>query len=159
MRRLFAITALVLLSASLTGCRCWPGFNRYADFIDDLNDEQVLWDQWYIPRLDISRAGRPDWCGPINRRLAPCRCNCTGQFDRADECWRYPSGYPYWYPDQALNVAPQPMPASDIPVLPEATPPAPEVYESPVIPPSDIPAPPAPQLGPPPLAPPPPPEE
>lgn len=153
MRRLFAITGLVLLSASLSGCRCWPGFDRYADFIDDLHEEQVMWDPWYVPRFDISRAGRPDWCGPVNRKLAPCRCDCTGQWDRANECWRYPSNYPYWYPDQSLNVAPQPMPATTAPVLPEARPPAPEAYETPIIPPAA----PAPAAAPN-LAPPPPPE-
>lgn len=155
MRRVSAIVSLILLSASLTGCRCWPGFACYADFIDDLHEEQLMWDQWYHPRLDISRAGRPDWCGPINRQLAPCRCDCRGQFDRADECWRYPSGHPYWYPDRALNAAPPPLPPTNVPLLPDARPPEPELYETPIV--TPVPAAP-PATSKPNLAPPPPPE-
>lgn len=132
----------LLLALSATGCRCFPGFNKYCDFIDDQHDVQVVWDAWYNPRFDISRAGRPDWCGPVNRRLGPCRCDQVGTWKRANDCWLYPSGYPYSYPDQALHrvnssteanpVAPaaepsdyEAAPETSLPTAPEPTAPAP----------------------------------
>jgi hypothetical protein len=146
------ILLLCGLTASLAGCRCAPGFNCYADFIDDLHDEQVMWDQWYLPRLDISRAGKPDWCGPVNSRLAPCRCCDTGCWDRADECWRYPSGYPYLYPSRTqtitqINGPAAPVYAPSTEAAAPATevmpvPPAPGYEEPPVLlPPAPPPAP------------------
>ena len=53
--------------ASSVGCRCLPGLNCYGNVIDDVADAE-WWhplDNVYCPRLDVSRAGRPDWCGPI----------------------------------------------------------------------------------------------
>lgn len=128
MSRVSWLLGVVVLTAMFSGCRCAPGFQRYADFIDDVNDNPVLWDQWYCPRLDISRAGKPDWCGPVNSRLAPCRCEGVGCWDRADECWRYPSGYPYWYPAQTVGMTthsgsatehtPSASPAAPVPPAP-----------------------------------------
>lgn len=140
MRRGLWLLGLLMLTASSVGCRCFPGFNLYADIIDDNNDYPILWDQWYVPRLDISRAGRPDWCGPINRRLAPCRCDCVGEFKRADECWRYPSHYPYWYPSHTLTmttydaVGPLPPPQADgaPPMETAPVPPTPTLEPAPV---------------------------
>lgn len=150
MRRQIWICGLLMLASSAAGCRCFPGFNSYADFIDDVHDYPVLFDQWYNPRLDISRAGRPDWCGPVNRRLAPCRCDGEGCWDRADECWRYPAGHPYWYPAQALHSPGAPMPVNQVPPVPAdqgplmpglSSPPAPVPGEIPPVPASEFPAP------------------
>lgn len=125
MSRVSWLLGVVVLTAMFSGCRCAPGFQQYADFIDDVNDNPVLWDQWYCPRLDISRAGKPDWCGPVNSRLAPCRCEGTGCWDRADECWRYPQGYPYWYPARTLDLTTHVGPAIEHPPSPApAAPPA-----------------------------------
>lgn len=146
MRRWMEFLVLSALVAAATGCRCAPGFNCYADFMDDVGDTEVLFDSWYFPRLDISRAGRPDWCGPINRRLAPCRCN-TGTYKQYDDCWRYPPGYPTWYPGQSVlppeasvvtpvpgSASPAipgmvPVPGAQPPGTPSTPPPPPEAYE------------------------------
>lgn len=108
---------------SSVGCRCLPGLNAYGNVIDDVSDAD-WWhplDNVYCPRLDISRAGRPDWCGPVNSRLCPCRC-VNGTWDRYDECNLYPPAYPYQYPGSffgtVVNPAtgtpyPQPAPLAD----------------------------------------------
>lgn len=104
MSRCVWIVAVSSMLAALGGCRCCGCLEHYADVIDDVGDTDVLFDQWYHPRLDVSRAGKPDWCGPINQRLCPCRCY-MGSWKRNDECWLYPPSYPYWYPGTAF--APQ----------------------------------------------------
>ena len=151
MRRTWLTWGLLVLALGNAGCRCFPGFNCYADAIDDISDRQIFWEDLYVPRLDISRAGKPDWCGPINRRLAPCRCDCEPQWDRANECWRYPSGYPYSYPDQSLSTTiPQTVaPAATAPAVPPApeTAPAAPAQGAPGLnvvppPPPDVPPPP-----------------
>lgn len=139
-RSLLVLGVLALLSTS-AGCRCFPGFNAYGDWIDDIGDDECTLEGFYDPRWDISRAGRPDWCGPINRWLGDCRCCNQGQWDRANECWRYPPRYPYWYPGQSVlppgmtfpqeAVSPSPATTPD-PVVPESAPPA----ESAPLPPS-----------------------
>lgn len=85
--------------AGTSGCRCLPGLNAWGNVVDDVSDAD-WWprlDNVYNPRFDISRAGRPDWCGPINSRLCPCRC-LEGSWDRYDECHLHPPAYPYQYP-------------------------------------------------------------
>ena len=63
--------AIVLLS----GCQCGPLYEGYARFVDGVSDQLPLVERFYIPQLDISRIGQPDWCqSPINRLLAPCEC-------------------------------------------------------------------------------------
>lgn len=114
------LTALTCAS----GCRCFPGFACYANFMDDVADDDWCFDQWYTPRLDISRAGKPDWCGPINRTLSPCRCCGKGTWGWADPCWRYPGRTPYYYPGQVvpppgmLMMNPAEPPAA-VPVTPQ----------------------------------------
>lgn len=95
------VACLVLISGMLAGCRCCPLMNPYANAIDDINDTHLYFDNWYNPRLDVSRAGWPDWCGPINRRLWG-RCCCQGEWDRYDECHLYPPSYPYSFPGDAM---------------------------------------------------------
>lgn len=109
--------------AGSAGCRCLPGLNAYGNVIDDVSDAD-WWhplDNVYCPRLDISRAGRPDWCGPVNSRLCPCRC-VNGTWDRYDECNLYPPAYPYQYPAEFFGTVvnpstgtpyPQPAPPAD----------------------------------------------
>ena len=91
------ILSLILFSSLFTGCRSSLLLNPYANLIDGINDTHIYFDGWYNPRLDISRAGRPDWCGPINRRLGRNVCY-MGCYDRYDDCNLYPPVYPYYYP-------------------------------------------------------------
>lgn len=109
--------------AGATGCRCLPGLDCYGNVIDDVADAD-WWhplDNVYCPRLDVRRAGQPDWCGPINSTLCPCRC-VNGTWNRYDECHRYPPAYPYQYPAEFFGTVinpqtgqpyPQPAPAAD----------------------------------------------
>jgi len=143
---LFACGVIGLAASS--GCRCCPCFNCYANVIDDVGDFDVLFDRMYCPRLDVSRAGRPDWCGPINSRLCPCRCN-QGTWKRYDECWRYPPSYPYAYPGHAFYDQPQaPATQTEVPdtvvpepVIPTELPPPPQPLAPPPLP--DLTTPPA----------------
>ncbi len=125
-RRYWTYVFGALWLASLTGCRCCCFFESYNDLIDDLNDHRMLFDRWYHPRLDISRAGKPDWCGPINSRLAPCRCEDQECYDRFNEVWQYPPRYPHvhpsaFYPNQNNFVSPLSEPIED--TGPRITPP------------------------------------
>ena len=125
MIRRIAITGLILAS-SLTGCRCCSLLNPYANVVDDVSDTHVYFDNWYKPRLDISRAGKPDWCGPINSRIGGNICY-LGCYDQFDECNLYPPANPYSFPSDTLgepkNWSPTTKPV-DTP-LPEQTPPPP----------------------------------
>jgi hypothetical protein len=121
-----------------TGCRCCCLLDPYATAIDHLKEYPVVFDSWYHPRLDISRAGKPDWCGPINSHLAPCRCDCVPEFKRFDPIWQYPPRHPYDFPgwaypgpsqyEASVNspAAPEPMTEEDIPPKPLPPAPAPE---------------------------------
>jgi hypothetical protein len=122
-RRLLVLGMLALMSVS-AGCRCFPGFDRYADFIDDIGDDECTNEGFYNPRWDISRAGRPDWCGPVNRWFGACVCN-QGCWDKANPCWRYPPAYSYWYPGQSVLPPGMTPPAS--PAAPQAMPYQPQV--------------------------------
>jgi len=73
----------------------------YAGVVDDINDTHVYFDNWYNPRWDVSRAGKPDWVGTNGRRLKWFRC-CEGEWDCYDECNLFPPNYPYEYPGHAM---------------------------------------------------------
>ena len=120
------IFSLFLASCLATGCRCCSLLNPYANAVDDINDTHVYFDHWYNPRLDVSRAGKPDWCGPVNSRIGRNICY-LGCYDRYDDCNLYPPSHPYTYPGSSLpgpstspvmqepqtpTPAPAPMPAS-----------------------------------------------
>ncbi len=138
-RRVALATGLCLI---FSGCRCWPGFNRYHDVIDGVSDFSVRWEKYYDPRFDISRAGKPDWCCRVNSAACPCRCQ-QGYHPRIDPDHVYPTCYPYGYPSQAV-------PPSGMILMPEAgatsnqlpssqareqggiVPPPPELYETPL---------------------------
>lgn len=106
-KRRIPITApLWLLAAALliglSGCRCCCLLEPYASAVDLIEDYPVVWDRWYCPRLDISRAGKPDWCGPINSHLAPCRCVDQPEWSRYDKIWLYPPRYQYLFPNHSF---------------------------------------------------------
>lgn len=124
MRRAWMLFMAAGLMAGFSGCRCCFLFEPYNDLIDHLNDSQWIFDPWYCPRLDISRAGKPDWCGPINRHLAPCRCECEPAWKRYDDLWRYPPRYPYVFPNQSFPGPSQDAPPaeSDPMEIPESAP-------------------------------------
>lgn len=133
---------LMLLSLSLvgmaSGCRCCGIINPYANLIDDVSDVHIHFDNWYYPRLDISRAGRPDWCGPINRRLCPNICY-FGCYDRYSDEYLYPPSNPYWFPGDALydGMIARPStlagPLEELPPEPAPTP-SPEISPPPPAP-------------------------
>lgn len=140
MRRHHWLLAMACWAAGLSGCRCCCLFEPYNNLIDHIKDYPVLFDQWYCPRLDISRAGKPDWCGPINRHLGPCRCCDQPEWTRYDDCWLYPPVNPYEFPNHSFpgpsQSQPVPKPANQdleeresAPLIPEKTtvPPAPEL--------------------------------
>lgn len=119
-----AIFSLFLASCLATGCRCCCLLNPYANAIDDISDTHVYFDNWYNPRLDISRAGKPDWCGPWNSRMGGRICY-LGCYDQYDDCNLYPPSHPYTYPGSSTFIHPQPaMLPSPVPMLAPA--PAPE---------------------------------
>ncbi len=91
----------VLISGLLAGCRCCPLMNPYAGTIDDVSDTHVYFDNWYHPRWDVSRAGKPDWVGTNGRRLRHYGC-CEGEWDCYDDCHLYPPSHPYEYPGHAM---------------------------------------------------------
>lgn len=119
MMRRVVLLSMVLVSSLATGCRSCFLLNPYANVIDDINDTHIYFDDWYCPRLDISRAGRPDWCGPINRRLGKNICY-LGCYDRYDDCNLYPPSNPYSFPSDTM-----PPPKVWTPSSPLPTPPAP----------------------------------
>jgi hypothetical protein len=130
MSRCVCVAAVLMMLSALGGCRCCGCLEHYADVIDDFGDTDVLWDQWYHPRLDVSRAGKPDWCGPVNQQLCPCRCS-MGTWKRHDDCWLYPPSHPYWYPGNAFVEQPT------APAVPPAV--EPDVPPSELVPPPPVP--------------------
>jgi hypothetical protein len=135
MSRYVLWTAVLMALIGALGCRCCPCLDHYGDAIDGVTDVDVAFDAWYCPHCDISRAGKPDWCGPLHRWMCPCRCQ-SGCWGRFNECWLYPPGYPYDYPAQALyDIGQAARPAAeemlpDVPTIdllspqPPAAPPA-----------------------------------
>ena len=140
MTRRGVVMRLILVSGLITGCRVSPLLNPYANVIDDVNDTHLYFDNWYNPRLDISRAGKPDWCSsPANSRLGRNICY-LGCYDKHDDCNQYPPSNPYMFPS---NTMPEPKvwtPASKQPTAPLASPtemppsPAPGPAETPPAP-------------------------
>jgi hypothetical protein len=92
------IVAAAALLAGLPGCRSCHCADCYHTAIDHKLDYPMLFDTWYCPRLDVSRAGKPDWCGPVNRILGCRRCDCVNPWKQFDVAWLYPPRYPYLYP-------------------------------------------------------------
>ena len=101
MTRTGVVVSLVLASSLAAGCRGSSLLNPAANVVDDINDTHVYFDNWYNPRLDISRAGRPDWCSPLNQRLRGNICY-LGCYDRHDDCNLYPPSNPYSFPSNTV---------------------------------------------------------
>jgi len=81
---------------SLAGCQCFRVTHWYGNAIDDISDSKLEWDALYVPGLDISRVGMPDWQEfGINRFLCPCR---NGRCCRNCGPIYYPAEYrmKYW---------------------------------------------------------------
>ncbi len=88
----------------LAGCRCFPAVEKYHDTIDCVSDFDILWDRWYNPPWDVSRAGRPDWCSSsFNRWVCPCRCQ-QGVWHGYCGLQHYPPNHPYSYPSQVIPL-------------------------------------------------------
>ncbi len=121
MTRHGVIMRLILVSGLATGCRASPMLSPYANAIDDINDTHVYFDNWYNPRLDISRAGKPDWCGPINRQLGGRVCY-LGCYDQYDDCNLYPPSNPYTFPGNSMPEPKVWTPGSKEPTPPLASP-------------------------------------
>jgi hypothetical protein len=133
MSRGWLVLSVLAALTCVSGCRCFPGFPHYADLMDDVGDDEWAFDQWYKPRLDISRAGKPDWCGPVNRRLAPCRCCNQPEWGWADDCWRYPGQHPNAYPSQLIPPAGEVMVSAPAKMAPAEIPPPPGIPITPVV--------------------------
>ena len=73
MRRSRLICSMILLGGLATGCRN-PLLSSYANVVDDINDTHLYLDNFYNPRFDISRAGKPDWAGPVISGMYPGIC-------------------------------------------------------------------------------------
>lgn len=102
MGRLFrGLLPIALLAFGVTGCRNCFCLDHYGAVVDHVKDYPILFDTWYCPRLDISRAGKPDWCGPVNRVVGCRRCELVPEWTRYDDVWLYPPRYPYLHPGAA----------------------------------------------------------
>jgi hypothetical protein len=101
--RCLSIAAVLL--GLVSGCQCCPWTDCYGNVVDDINDTHIYFDRVYNPRWDLTRMGKPDWCGPINRLFCRRNCNPNGCYDRYDDCNLYPPLYPYEFPS---NVMPPP---------------------------------------------------
>ena len=101
MRRLWLVLGMVIASGLSSGCRCCPLMNPYANAVDDVSDSHLYLDNWYRPRWDISRAGKPDWVGTQGRQRSWYCCR-EGTWGRYDDCNLYPTSYPYSYPGTAF---------------------------------------------------------
>lgn len=117
LRYAWTVAVLAVLTGTF-GCRCCPCLDHYGDVLDCTTDCDVVFDQSYCPKCDISRAGKPDWCGPLHQWMCPCRCQ-SGCWDRFDDCWLYPPSYPYNYPAQALYDIGSPAPTAVEEQLPD----------------------------------------
>lgn len=100
MRRHKLLYSALLVTGLTIGCRT-PLMTPYANLVDDINDTHLYLDNWYCPRLDISRAGKPDWCGPINSKLSPGICY-LGSWNRYDDENLYPPSHPYTFPSYTM---------------------------------------------------------
>jgi hypothetical protein len=100
-RSFSGLLAVLLLAFGATGCRNCCCLDHYGAVVDHVKDYPILFDTWYCARRDVSRGGKPDWCGPVNRLVACRRCDCVPEWTRYDEVWLYPPRHPYLYPGAA----------------------------------------------------------
>jgi|GEM_PF-3842753 len=125
MRRLWLVVGMVIASGLSSGCRCCSLMHSYASAVDDVSDSHLHFDNWYHPRWDISRAGKPDWCGD-NGRQRSWYCCREGTWGRYDDCNLYPTSYPYSYSGTAFLSGGSPVPSTPAPAVAEP-------YEKPMV--------------------------
>jgi hypothetical protein len=69
------IVLMALVVVGNVGCQCHPRIDVYEDVIDDMDDNSLKFDLLYRSGLDLTRCGKPDWCGSrINRFFFPDCC-------------------------------------------------------------------------------------
>ncbi len=82
---------IMAVTALSSGCQCTPMTARYGNFVDDVSDSKLELERFYVPGLDVSRIGMPDW-----RRFGwnhvLCKCNCRICRHRC-----HPVEYPAYY--------------------------------------------------------------
>jgi hypothetical protein len=78
--RMLSALGMALVVVCNSGCQCHPQIDVYEDVIDDMADNSPKFDSLYRPGLDLTRCGKPDWCGSrINRFFFPdCCASCEG---------------------------------------------------------------------------------
>ncbi len=75
MNHLLKCLSLMGLLVIISGCQCTPMTARYGDVIDDISDRKLELERFYVPGLDVSRIGMPDWRGfGWNHKLGKCKC-------------------------------------------------------------------------------------
>lgn len=121
-----ALAGLLLLS--MTGCHCMRGSDGYGTVVDRVADTKWALDPLYVPGLDVSRIGMPDWRRfGWNNRLCPCgngRC-CH---ERCCKQAYYPAEYrmKYWAMQaEEQQKSDQPSYAPETAPAPEMVPPVP----------------------------------
>lgn len=78
MSRWIAVAVVVMFAVIASGCRCCRLSNPVYNCVDDCTDYKAELDRLYCAKLDISRAGMPDWCASrVNRAVCKCRCDGT----------------------------------------------------------------------------------
>lgn len=118
--RYLLLCGLLAGTGTLSGCQCYRVTHWYAGLIDNVSDYKMELDPLYVPGLDISRVGMPDWRKfGINHLLCPCengRCckNCQPIY--------YPAEYRLKYWEQQTNSASQPEETMNLLPVPELAP-------------------------------------
>lgn len=91
MDRHYAGILLVICAISSSGCQCFRVTHWYASGIDTVSDYKLELDRYYVPGLDVSRTGMPDWQEfGLNRSLCPC---ADGVCRRTQRPVYYPAEY------------------------------------------------------------------
>lgn len=129
MSRIYPLLVLMLFTGFASGCQCYRVTHRYAGVIDTVSDYKMELDPLYVPGLDISRVGMPDWQRfGLNRLLCPC---ANGNCCRNCKPVYYPAEYrlKYWAAqaevwenagDETLDIVPEEAPELAPPPLPES---------------------------------------
>ncbi|HBN74646.1 MAG TPA: hypothetical protein DD473_02260 [Planctomycetaceae bacterium] len=87
------------LLLGLSGCQCYRTTAIYSSIIDAYADTKLALDPLYVPGLDVSRIGMPDWRRfGVNRALCPCSKDCKCPTCRGCDPVYYPAEYrmKYW---------------------------------------------------------------
>lgn len=101
LRQILLLSAFCALMA--TGCQCCRSFDTYAAAVDHVADRNGNANCWYSPKYDLTRIGKPDWCGTAPSWLCPCRCQEEGCYTPPKGCQPYPQSGPSYYPNDAVQ--------------------------------------------------------